>query len=68
MFERAIRRRDLARNLKQGRRVSLDGATLLVDYPDTPGKWNQKLIGHGVYTRYEWLPFHLNETAFRFYS
>lgn len=67
LFAPSVRRRDLARNLKQGRRVSADGTTLLVDYPDTQMKWNQKLIGHGVYTRPEWLPFHLREITSRFY-
>lgn len=68
MFEPTVRRRDLGRNLKQGHRVSLDGTTLLIDYPQTDGKWNQKLVGHGVYTRSEWLAYHLNEIADRFYG
>lgn len=68
MFEASARRRDVTKNLRKGHRVSLDGTTLLVDYPTTEQKWNQKLIGHGVYTRHEWLPFHLNAIAKRFYS
>ena len=60
MFAAGIRRRDLRKNLKQGQRVSQDGTTLLVDYPDCQHGWNRKLFGHGVYTRQEWIPFHLN--------
>ena len=67
MFEPTVRRRDLAKNLRRGCRVPLDGSALLVDYAEHPEKWNQKLLGHGVYTRYEWLPFHLNEIIRRFY-
>lgn len=63
-----IRRRDLPRNLQQGQRVSLDGETLLVDYPKTPERWRRKVAGHALYTRHEWLPFHLREVATRFYS
>lgn len=67
MFESSVRRRDLAKNLQQGKRVSLDGQTLLVDYAATPENWHQKLVGHGVYTRHEWLGFHLEEITKRFY-
>jgi len=68
MLESSIRRRDLPRNLLKGHRVALDGKTLLVDYPNEPAKWNQTLLGHGIYTRPEWLPFHLNQIADRMYS
>ena len=68
MFENSVRRRDLLRNLRKCLRVSLDGKTLLVDYPDTKKKWNKKIVGHGVYTRHEWLPFHLNEITDRIYG
>jgi len=67
MFEPTVRRRDLAKNLRRGCRVPMEGSTLLVDYADHAEKWNQKLLGHGIYTRYEWLPFHLNEIIRRFY-
>lgn len=68
MFEHSGRRRDLLKRLKQGRRVSCDGTTLLVDYPDTDEGWSRKLLGHGVYTCCQWLPFHLRETTSRFYA
>ena len=68
MLEPGVRRIDLAKNLQRGHRVSLDGKTLLVDYPDQPGKWNQQLLGHGIYTRHEWIPFHLQQIAKRMHS
>lgn len=68
MLEPAARRRDLPKNLQKGYRVPLDGKTLLVDYPDEPGKWNQALLGHGIYTRSEWIPFHLQQISQRLYA
>ncbi len=68
MFAPGIRRRDLPSNLRRGLRASPDGTTLLVDYPDHAERWNQRLIGHGVYTRPEWLVFHLREIANRFWQ
>lgn len=67
LFESTVKRRDLWTKIKQGRRESCDGETLLVDYPATEGKLNQKLFGHGVYTCHEWLPFHLNQVCDHFY-
>ena len=68
MFAKDVRRRDLLDNIRRGLRVSMDGKTLLVDYPTTKKKWNQKVVGHGVYTRHEWIPFHLNQIASRMYK
>ena len=67
MLEPEARRRDLPQNLQKGHRVSLDGTTLLTDYPGQPNQWNQALLGHGIYTRSEWIPFHLQQIAQRFY-
>ena len=67
MLQPRIRRRDLVHNLKRGHRVSLDGLTLLVDYPDVPPGARRELFGHGIYTRSEWLPFHLRESLARLY-
>lgn len=67
MFEYGARRRDVFEKLKLGRRASLDGTTLLVDYPDAGDGWNGKLLGHAVYTCRPWLPFHLQEIVKRFY-
>ena len=52
---------------KVGRRVSGNGATFLVDYPDTDAIASRVLFGHGVYTHSEWTKFHLNEIVQRFY-
>jgi hypothetical protein len=68
MFESTVRRRDLKKYLMRGQRVSLDGQTVLVDYASTPEGWNRKLLGHGVYTCRQWLPFHLREITEAFYS
>lgn len=68
MFESTARRRDIFQKLKYGRRESSDGRTLLVDYPATPGREQQKLFGHGVYTSPGWLRFHLEAICEHFYS
>jgi hypothetical protein len=68
MFEPKARRRDLMKKLKLGRRASADGTTLLVDYADSEAGWNRKLLGHGVYTCRQWLPFHMREICSRFYG
>jgi hypothetical protein len=68
MFEWDVGRRDLIRRLRMGRRVSSDGTTLLVDYADCQAGWNRKVLGHGVYTCSQWLPFHLREIVNRFYG
>jgi hypothetical protein len=68
LFESTTRRRDVFQKLKQGRRASCDGKTLLLDYPATPGREHQKLFGHGVYTSPIWLRFHLETICEHFYS
>ena len=60
-------RNDFWEHIKIGMRVADEGTTLLVNYDDTDGLAHQ-LAGHGVYTQNEWLPFHLLETAKRFYE
>jgi hypothetical protein len=68
ILESSVRRRDLFKKLKQGRRECADGNTLLVDYAATPGREKQKLFGHGVYTSPVWLRFHLEHICKHFYS
>ena len=63
LLQRGVRKRDLIHNLRNGLRVSQDGKTLLVDYAVTDKGWAVKAAGHAVYTRPEWLPFHLREIA-----
>ncbi|MFK8114464.1 MAG: hypothetical protein AB8B91_19835 [Rubripirellula sp.] len=69
MFESKVRRRDLLKNLKRGRRVSDAGMTLLVDYADGDRETglSRKLLGHGVYTCSPWLVFHLQQIVDHFY-
>lgn len=68
MFESTSRRRDLWKKFAKGRRESCDGTTLLVDYSADGNDSHHKLLGHGVYTCREWLPFHLFEITERFYA
>jgi len=63
-----LRRRDLLLRLKTGMRVAEEGKTLLVDYGPVEGNVAQHLVGHAVYTRLSWLPFHAQEVARRFYG
>lgn len=59
---------DLLPRWKQGLRAHDEGLNLLVDYGQPEGHIGQHLAGHAVYTRLEWLPFHANEVARRFYD
>ncbi|MCH2124826.1 MAG: hypothetical protein MK165_08540 [Pirellulaceae bacterium] len=62
-----IRSRDVLANLKSGTRLHEDGETLLVDY----GTLNAAIPifdAHAVYTREQWLKFHLHEVVERFYG
>ncbi len=45
-----------------------EGTTLLVDYGQPEGGISQHLAGHAVYTRKQWLLFHAEEVARRFYT
>lgn len=60
--------RDLLSRLKLGTRVQDEGTTLLVDYGPPSGNLAQHLAGHAVYTRYDWLLFHAEQVAARFYG
>jgi hypothetical protein len=62
------RRRDLLQRLKAGVRVPEEGETLLVDYSDSIEPFPRNFLGHAVYTRRRWLPFHAQEVANRFYG
>ncbi|HBO42650.1 MAG TPA: hypothetical protein DD670_01680 [Planctomycetaceae bacterium] len=44
------------------------GTTLLVDYGPVQGDVSQHLAGHAVYTSRQWLLFHAEEIARRFYA
>lgn len=60
--------RDLVARLQLGMRVAQEGTTLLVDYGPPQGNLAQHLAGHAVYTRHDWLVFHAEEVARRFYA
>lgn len=67
-IEPGVRRRDLWQRLKAGQRMSVDGKTLLVDYPRDPAGVHRKLLGHAVYTHRLHLPFHLRMILRELYS
>ena len=52
---------------RAGARVAESGATLLVDYDLPNERFTDHVAGHAIYTRREWLLFHAEETARRFY-
>lgn len=52
---------------RAGAIVPDEGVTLLVDYGQSEGPLAEHLAGHAVYTRPEWMLFHLEEIARRFY-
>lgn len=49
---------------QRGMRVHHDGTTLLVDY----GTDEKGLLGHAVYTKEVWVPFHAEQTVKRLYA
>jgi hypothetical protein len=59
---------DLWRRLGCGQRVHADGTTLLVDYRQAAAHLIAHMAGHAVYTREEWMLFHAEEVARRFYG
>jgi hypothetical protein len=61
LLQPSIRRRDTWQRLKYGMRVPNEGYSLLVDYHEADSASASLLLGHGVYTRMVWLPFHLEQ-------
>ena len=68
LLQQGLRKRDLLNRLRLGCRVHADGTNLLVDY--RPGEANvaHHHAGHAVYTRIDWLPFHLEQIAQLYYG
>lgn len=66
LLESGLKRSDLPERLRAGRIVPDEGITLLVDYGAAP-EAARRHAGHTVYTRPEWLVFHAEEVARRFY-
>jgi hypothetical protein len=65
LLQPGLRRRQLLERLKFGQRVHADGSNLLVDYADDDQSMRRALLGHGIYTRREWLVFHAEQIASR---
>jgi hypothetical protein len=68
LLQKDVNARDLPKHLGAGRRVPDEGTTLLVDYGPATGGLPEHVAGHAVYTRSEWLLFHAEEIARRFYG
>ena len=68
LLQPGIRKRKLLERLRSGARTHDEGANLLVDYGQQAGHVGQHLAGHAVYTRQDWLLFHAEEVARRFYG
>lgn len=63
-----IRKRDLMERLRAGVRAHDEGTSLLIDYGPAEGNISQHLAGHAVYTRLDWMLFHAEQVAARFYG
>lgn len=68
LLQPGIRARTLRARLRLGQRVPDEGTTLLVNYGLRREPFARHLAGHGVYTHREWLLFHAEEVARRFYD
>jgi hypothetical protein len=68
LLERDLPRESVLKRLSHGTRVPDEGTTLLVDYERDEGGIQYHLLGHALYTRRKWLPFHCGEVAARFYG
>jgi hypothetical protein len=68
LLERGLRPRALLDRLETGARVAEDGTTLLVDYGEPEGHPGLHFAGHAVYTLPDWMAFHTEEIARRFYA
>ena len=65
LLQSGIERKDVIKRIKIGMRVHESGSSLLVDYgaahcSDQAGL-ARLMVGHAIYTRMEWLAFHLAE-------
>lgn len=63
LLEADLQREFLLTRIHHGRRVAECGTTLLVDYHDQGLAPWRHILGHGTYTRREWLPFHCEEVV-----
>jgi hypothetical protein len=68
VFQAGLSETPAVERFRAGTRVAESGTTLLVDYGATRGHLGNHRGGHAVYSRPEWLLFHAEETARRFYQ
>jgi hypothetical protein len=68
LLQADLRRRDVVQWLKLGVRVADEGTVLLINYPDDEHHQREQLLGHGIYTSLDWLPYHLQQVVSRFYA
>jgi hypothetical protein len=68
LFEDDLGPQGLMERFRTGAIVPDAGTTLLVDYGPAEGHLAQHAAGHAVYTRPQWLLFHAEEVARRFYN
>ncbi len=68
LLQRGQPRRKLWERLKCGQRVPSEGTCLLVDYALADESSGRSVLGHGVYTRLEWMGYHMSQIAHRFYA
>lgn len=68
LLQPGLQRRDLIDRFRAGVRVAEEGTTLLVDYGLPEEGIGHHVAGHAVYTQSEWLQFHAEEVARRFYA
>jgi len=68
ILEREVARESIITRLRHGTRIPDTGTTLLVDYQGFKPFVLQNLAGHALYTRSQWLPFHCQQIAERFYG
>lgn len=69
LLQQGVPSRGIVEALRAGQRVPEEGTTLLCDYgPPQYRHVIAHLAGHGVYTRFAWMPFHLQEIAHWLYE
>lgn len=62
-----LNRKNYFNRMQLGMRVAEEGTSLLVDYDNANG-WAKELAGHAIYTRKDWLAFHLELVSQRLYA
>ncbi len=68
LLEKNVPRESMLARLRHGTRVPDAGTSLLVDYQGLKPWPFQNIVGHALYTRTPWLPFHCQQIAEQFYG